>query len=226
MIVTKDTSVHFPFYIIKDFLPNPEEYRNIVLNAKYNNTNGFWVGDNVIVPEHFSDKTVDFITQTANSILNDYVWCPKKLITFRRLQQPKQSELAAHMDRIKEFDLDSEGRPLYSRYTFWAFIFDFTPQNKSAKFSFCEHISGEKCFNPFGSAETRKTIVQKDYSQWKSYKDFYYSYNTAIMFPCHYWHTATDFICSKENPRTMGVAWFFSGFNPKYNKCGNPVIDE
>lgn len=223
MIVTKDTSVDFPFYIIKDFLPNPETYRNIVLQSPYDNSKGYWVGDNVIVPPAFSDTTLGYIFDSAASILDDYIWTHRPFISFRRLEEPRTSSLAAHIDRLKEFDFDSNGRSLYSRFPYWAFIMDFTPQEKSARFCFCEHISGERFVNAHTKPDIEK---QSDPAQWKIYKDFYYSYNTAIMFPSHYWHTAIDFACTKEMPRTMAVTWFYSGFNPKYNKCGMPAIDK
>jgi hypothetical protein len=223
MIVTKDTSVNFPFFIIKDFLPNPELYRKMVLEGEYDKTNGYWVGDNVILPQEFKDRTLEYILDTAAKTLNDYVWTHRPFISFRRLEQPRTSELAAHVDRPKEFDFDNQGRPIYANYKYWAFILDFTPQDKSARFCFCENDSGER----FVKASTLPDLErQKDFSKWSIYKDFYYSYNTAIMFPAHFWHTAIDFTCSKELPRTMAVTWFYSGFNAKYNKCGIPSIDE
>lgn len=223
MIVTKDASVDFPFFVIKDFLPNPEVYRKIVLNSEHDNSKGYWVGDHVIVPPEFANATMGYIFDTAASILDDYIWTPRPFISFRRLEEPKTSELAAHIDRLREYDFDAKGRPIYSRFTYWAFIMDFTPQDKSARFAFCEHVSGERFVKHHTSPDLQK---QKDSTQWKIYKDFYYSYNTAIMFPAHYWHTAIDFACSKEMPRTMAVTWFYSGFNPKYNKCGVPAIDK
>jgi len=223
MIVTRDTSVNFPFFIIKDFLPNPEVYRQMVLQAEYDKSSGYWVGDNVIVPKFFKDKTLEYILDTGSNILNDYVWTHKPVMSFRRLEEPRSSELIAHVDRLPEYDFDKQGRNIYARYTYWAFIFDFTPQEKSARFCFCEHESGERYIRADTPANLEK---QKDPKQWKIYKDFYYSYNTAIMFPSNYWHTAVDFACTKETPRTMGVTWFYSGFNAKYNKCGIPSIDE
>jgi len=221
----KDTSVSFPLYVIKDFLPDPGSYRETVLSAPTASEKGFWVGENVTVPGSLTDKTVSLVFNTAERILNDYIWIPQKRVFFRRLYEAKPSELVAHMDRLKDFDFDQRGRAVYANYTYWSLIFDFTPQDRSAKLSFCRHASGEVCFNPYQSSHTRQISVQKDASQWKAYKDFYYAYNTAIMFPAHYWHNASDFLCSKSMPRTMGVCWFFSGFNPKYNKCGTPVID-
>lgn len=222
MIVTKDTSDGFPFYIIKDFLPNPEVLRQIILKGEYDKSSGYWVGDNIIVPKQLADNVLGYVLDHAASILDDYVWTHRPFISFRRLEEPRTSELAAHIDRLKEFDFDARGRPLYANNTYWAFIMDFTPQEKSARFCFCEHESGERFATPNTKPDLQK---QSDPAQWKIYKDFYYSYNTAIMFPAHYWHTAIDFACTKEMPRTMAVTWFYSGFNAKYNKCGVPAID-
>ena len=224
MIVTKDTSVDFPFFIIKDFLPNPEVYRKMVLEAEYDQSSGYWVGDNIISHPFYANKTLEYIASTASGILQDYIWyIDSSFINFRRLTQPKHSELHAHIDRFSRYDFDEHGRPIYVNHPMWSFIFDFTPQEQSARLCFCEDLNGQR----FATFKTPVDIPkQQDSSQWKIYKDFYYSYNTAVMFPSNYWHTAIDFACSKEMPRTMGVAWIYSGFNAKYNKCGIPLVDK
>lgn len=223
MIVTKDTSVDFPFFIIKDFLSNPQELRKIILDAPFKNDDGVWVGRNTILHPNYQDYLYGLAQKTACEILNDYVWSPEQAIDFRKLDDPNYpSPTAAHVDRFFWYDFDKNNRPIYNNYMHWSFILDCTPIQNSARLCFCEDLEGSR----YGTFEESKSSKIRDYSQWKIYKDFYYSYNTAVMFPSNLWHTARDFVCSKEVPRTMFASWFFSGFNAKYNKCGIPQIDK
>jgi len=232
MIIFKDNQVDFPLYVIKDFLPDPYSHRQVLLNAEISNVKGFFTGDNLIVSEDFLQSTYKSVLETAFYILNDYVWVPFlstvdqntdfewQAIQFRRQEDENhKSILAAHHDRLEIFDFDSVGRPIFAPYTFWSFIFSTTPEEKSAKLCFSENRKGER----FSKIEPYKKHCQQEmtnFDEWKTYKEVDYEYNSAIMFPAHFWHSVVNIKCSKENPRTIFASWFYSGYNHKYNHSG------
>lgn len=228
MKVAKDESVDFPLFVITDFFPNPEEIRYEVLQAPLRYDNGPWVGDNVNISDETRIKTMKYILSTAKDILKDYVWCFNISVPleFRKLEDSsKTSEFIVHTDRFEWLDFDQQGRSLLSKWDHWSFVFDLTPTENAAKLSFGEYINGEKTLSCLLKHPNRGEIM-RDASSWKFYKHHYYSYNSAVMFPSNYWHTASDFICSKQVPRVNGAAWFYSGYNPVYHISGIELLDK
>lgn len=227
MQIIQDTETDFPLFVIKNFLPNPEQYRETVLKASVANKNGAWVGDEVIVSDDLKLSTINYIFSCAENILNDYIWSPQPLIAFRKLKEPRASNLIVHTDRFHFFDFATGGRPVFAHWAHWSFIFDFTPQNNSARLKFAKNKKGEPCVfifkEQFGKEFENKLL---DKSEWTFYKEIPYFHNTAIMFPSHYFHTAENFMCSEEMPRTMGATWFYSGYNPLFHKTNISFIDE
>lgn len=233
MKVFKDDQVDFPLFIIKDFFEDPDFYRNVLLNAKENNQNGNFIGKNLDVDPCFYDSTAFYVLNAASQILNDYTWIPVigNLIHFRRQTDSNESSiLATHTDRFEFLDFDQTGRSIFSNYMHWSFIVTLTPAEKQGSLCFCENIkTGERLKQIKYRQDIEKEEVWDcitNHDEWKIWKEVYYEYNSAIMFPSHFWHTALNIKCSKEHPRTMFTAWFYSGFNSKYNKCGIDVLDK
>jgi hypothetical protein len=231
---TKDDSVDFPFYVLRNFLPNPDFYRKLILENNLINCAGLYSpGDDVDVAANIKEETLKYICDVVSQVINDRVWYPflrrgyMQSIAFRRQTVKYESLSAAHIDRHLEIDYDINGKTIFGNYKHWALICDLTPIKNSARFSFCENQEKERFFDldPYRhlglsailekvSEKTHETTLVR--SNWTKYKDFFYEYNTALLFPSNYFHTVTDIECSEETPRALFSSWVYSGFNHKY----------